>query len=239
MSSKLLKVVSLFRSISLLLFIYTCTNSSLPEEVISYYDSLYFGRIQFLTIIGLHMTIIVTICKFLSEKLAFFNYLFELLFPITFLAESTITLGFWALYFTNEDFVRHKIPGSDHETGIILEISQHLLPFVLLIVEWMCHKESWHVKKPEKTPKNKNFKEEIPKKKSIYTSLIVSKLILFPLYYAFAYFVYYLNQRWPYPILENISHLERLKIFISYAMLGTVPTWMFFAIADPIKRKYL
>ncbi|KRH92326.1 hypothetical protein M153_74120001061 [Pseudoloma neurophilia] len=82
-----------------------------------------------------------------------------------------------------------------------MEIFHHLMPLCILVIEGF------------NTPIN--------------TKMLPFSIFIIPLYYFIAHISNKYNQRWPYPLLENISHLERSKIFIGYGLLGLIPATIF------------
>lgn len=211
----------ILRFIFIIIGIYSVVDASIPQNVRDYYNSIVFGRNQFLTILGVQATIITTILKLLSfTKMKIFDYAFDFLYPIALLVEFTITLGFWPLWLTAPDQIEHKVPGSDYKSPLYLEFTHHLLPLLLLLVEGFTS-----------PVKDQNI--------FIFTNLIFSTLIIMPLYYVLAYLSHKYNNRWPYPMLDNISHIDRVYIFIGFALMGLIPTTIFLYISNYIKKRWL
>lgn len=179
----------LFRCFFIVIGSYSIADHSLPLPIAEYFNSLYFGRKQFLTILGMYLTIFLTILKIFK-----FERLHSFLYPFGLCAEMTITLVFWIMYIFVPNLLIFEVPGYKYNSSICLHLVHHFLPLLILCFE------------------------------GFYTDLenisFIKVFFLTPIYYLIAYLAYKLNNKWPYPFLEQISHLLRILIFILYSLIG-------------------
>lgn len=236
----------LLRFIFIILGLYACLDASIPKPVADYFNSLTLGRKQFLTMIGLYLTIIIICIQSLhsltrilvehtrSKRNPFINhlgasqrskmgksdniatrtftylliqtsnicsFLFQLMYPFVLVIQFCITISFWMLFFSDRDKLIHPVPGYDYTAPLHMEILHHVFPLLILIFEGVY------------TPIN--------------IDLLPFSIIIVPIYYFIAHQANKYNKKWPYPLLENISHLKRTQIFVMYGLLGVIPSFIF------------
>ncbi|CAD26250.1 hypothetical protein [Encephalitozoon cuniculi GB-M1] len=119
------------------LCIYGTLDYAFQKETIEMIRSNSGGKFLYLTFISLHLTIISTILGYLIEvglgkRL---EHIYKDLLALSFSLEGIVTILFWTLYWTKPTLLKNK---TLYESGIqesfLTEISQHLIPLLLLLI---------------------------------------------------------------------------------------------------------
>ncbi|ELQ76494.1 putative transporter [Trachipleistophora hominis] len=196
-----------FRVLSILLLLYSLSDASIPKELADHFNTQKGGRNQFLTIIGVQLTILTLLLNVLKYRRAH-----NFIYPIALATEFTISITFWFFYFTNPANLMRPIPGVETLLPFYMDIVYHLLPLLALIVEAFVIDLS-------------------------AISLSPCTFAMVPIaYYIWAAYLSKSNGVWPYPMLDNMSSTKRMIYFGYYTLIGIVSSQIFVSVARRISR---
>lgn len=191
-------IITTLRILIIIVCLYSLTDASIPKQLAEHFSTQKGGRNQFLTIIGVQLTILTLLLNVLRCR-----RLHSFLYPIALTAEFTISITFWFFYFTNPACLMRPVPGVDVLLPFYMDLVYHLLPLAALVIEAFVIDLN-------------NF------------SLSIWTLALVPVaYYIWAFYLFKSNGVWPYPMLDNLSETRRIAYFAFYALIGTVSSHVF------------
>ncbi|EPR78939.1 hypothetical protein SLOPH_1693 [Spraguea lophii 42_110] len=207
-------IIDLLRIICLSCFVYVSMEGNLPEKLRDYYSQLFAGRKQFLTILSLYATIfsiVMGIAARLSGSL-YLKTIFEATLSLAFIAETIVTIMFWALYFYDKKLIFSKdLLDESMQSSFAVELILHLLPICVLIMEVYIN------------PIRRDLKQ---------------KIIVYVFSYKYLLWLYYLsykNNKWPYPFLETQNDLMRIAIIFVVTSVGVIVSEIIFYLIDCVR----
>lgn len=196
----------IIRLIGMTLCIYGHNNIYIPPELLHNSKISYLHRCQFLTIIGLYLTLMTlsllvisqTVEILIKREIKFIRTVTIFFISIILPIESIITLTFWILYFYDPKTILNETLIQTNSIKISHNLCLHLIPILLLFLEAFFM----------------NFERD---------NLHVIILCFFSLaYYVFLRNVSLREKRWPYPFLDNRTELGRIGIFFALTLIGVV-----------------
>lgn len=192
--------------IGIFLCIYGSTDISYPPEYKEFLDKNIFYRFQYLTILGLYMTLL-TISLLLIDQLVFkltnrysqklksiSNFLIVVVLPI----EIIITVVFWSLYLYDPSTIINEILLSTSGITLFQNVCMHVIPLVLLILEIYyidIQRDNLHV---------------------------ILLCVFSAIYYLFLRYIAKKVKRWPYPFLDDKNEITRVFLFIVLTLFGVL-----------------
>lgn len=196
----------IIRIIGIFLCIYGHNNVSYPPESIKHHNVSLMCRCQYLTIIGLYLTLVTLSLLVLNQIAELFirremktmrtaiKFLVSIVLPI----ETVVTLTFWVLYLYDPKVILNEILIKTNSIRMSHNLCLHLIPILLLVIEAMFL----------------NLKRQ---------NLHVIVLCFFSLaYYVFLRNVALTEKRWPYPFLDDRSEIGRIGIFFALTLAGVL-----------------
>lgn len=195
----------IIKLIGIYLCIYGSSSTNYSEEYRQLLNSYTAYRFQFLTIIGLYLTLFTLTIILLHQTIAlifkrdlqlirsFSTFLLALILPI----ELLITLTFWTLYLYDPSVIISEIVLKTTGIGLFQNLCMHLIPVILLIIEVL------------------SFRLERR------NSHVVVLCVFGAAYYLFARSIAVRENKWAYPFLDNRSESVRVLI-VSFLTLVAV-----------------
>lgn len=199
-------LVLTFHVLSILLLLYSLTDASIPKALADHFNSQKGGRNQFLTIIGVQLTIFTLLLGILKYKRAH-----NFFYPIALATEFTISITFWFFYFTNPASLMRPIPEVDALLPFYMDVVYHALPLAALIIEAFYIDLTAFQLSP-----------------CTFAMVPIS-------YYIWAAYLSKSNGVWPYPMLDNMSSSVRMVYFLFYTLIGITASHIFISIVRRIR----
>lgn len=194
----------MIKLIGIFLCIYGSTDISYPPEYKEFLDKSILYRFQYLTIIGLYMTLL-TVSLLLIDQLVFIitkrcneklkkltSFLIVVVLPI----EIIISVVFWSLYLYDPRTIINEIILATGGITLFQNICMHAIPLFLLTLE------IYYI-----DVKRDNFH-------------VMLLCVFGMLYYLFLRFVAKKANRWPYPFLDGKNEITRAFIFFAMTISG-------------------
>lgn len=185
--------------IGIYLCIYGSNDSNYPQEYRKFLHKSFTFKFQYLTIIGLYITLLTLslylihqlIARFFNKNIRILNTTSTLLHSIILPIEILITVIFWTLFLINPRLIVCEIVYEKCGMNFYRNVCMHFVPLVLLAIEGyyaQLQRSNFHV----------------------------FILIVFGMcYYLFVKDIALREKRWPYPFLDKVGEWQRIVIFCS------------------------
>lgn len=177
-----------------------------PEEYKQMINKTFTNKFQYLTIIGLYITLLTLSLYLINQmfhlifkrNITYINKISNLLHAMILPIEVLITLLFWSLFIYNPKLIVCEIVYEKCGLNVYKNICLHFIPFLLLAIE------AYHSKLT---------------RSNIHIVLLLSFGVC---YYLFVKSVAEREKRWPYPFLERFTEYERMVVFFVVTLLCIV-----------------
>ena len=156
-------------------------------------ESTYGGKYEFLTMLGLYLTILTLIASVISNFIpikGIVSFLLALSFPV----EGVVTVFYWVLYFYDPSLLHM----GEIRISLPTNLAIHLIPGIALWTEFLTMKDFRH------------------SRYHIYYSGLLCAM-----YYWWVHFLFEKNDQWVYPLLGVLSPSDRFLFFIASALFNT------------------
>lgn len=181
------------------LCIYTTTDYAYPKKHMEYIRSLHGGRMLYLTNIAQYLTILTAALGYLV-KMAIMEALtpyYKAVLPVSTTMEGLLTCMFWTLLFIDPKLIKGvESPDPKDRVSLVTDISLHLVPLILLLIDQMDVKLEWN------------------------PWCVLYILVLGASYFLHLWYHSRKNGKWEYPILNNMSMSRRILFFVVAVLLG-------------------
>lgn len=178
-------------------------DTNYPEEYKQMLSKSFSYKFQYLTIVGLYITLFTIILYLVNQtmqlcfkkQIPLLKKTSKLLHAIILPIEILITLFFWSLFLYDPKLIVCEIVYEKCGLNIYKNFCLHLVPFLLLAIEGYYAKLT-----------RSNFH-------------IVCILLFGFSYYLFVRSIAIKENRWPYPFLEKVSEYQRIAIFFTVTLM--------------------
>lgn len=135
--------------------------------------------------------------------------------PFMLTVNSTVMSGYWYLFFTDQDSIVTREPGTDHKPNTFINLCQHFVPWIVTLIEALFVRARYTVR--------------------TFAAVVVFAV----LYYTLIRTYHAHSGKWPYKFFNGQSYTKVLVLVCVFALAGLVIAFTILKVHEFVRRNYL